>query len=395
MARVRKRGGCLKILLIILLAIVVFFIWDLECYWNGEPEKLQSTVNLLEDSSLSQKYYYVQLKEEDQSVYQILLQGIREGQESIHIPSGEAENINRIYEYLIFDHPEFFWCDGSASTTSYKKFGKKNSYSLLNPNYLYDEQKRQRMQEEIDHAVATCISGVSAETTQYEKIKYVFEYIIKTTEYNLDSQDNQNIYSIFVNQQSVCAGYAKATQYLLEKMGIFCTYVVGTARGRDAHAWNLVRIDGNYYYVDTTWGDPVFSGESAQIELKEDNIDYDYLCCTEEELLKTHEISDKVTLPPCTSDIYNYYKLNGMYYETYNSVTALEAMNHSIQNQDAKTVFKYTDTENYELAEQDMKNWLLEQAAQNLAQWYRLEVVQYYYQLEPATNKIIIYWQYY
>ena len=71
-----------------------------------------------------------------------------------------------------------------------------------------------------------------------------------------------SIYSVLQNGESVCAGYAKTMQYLAGKAGIFVTYVTGTATDPDTgetqdHAWNLVKCDGKYSYVDTTWADPV------------------------------------------------------------------------------------------------------------------------------------------
>ena len=83
-------------------------------------------------------------------------------------------------------------------------------------------------------------------------------------DYDESAPDNQNIYSIFVNRQSVCAGYSKATQYLLEQLGVFCTYVTGKTTEGGNHAWNLVKCNGDYYYVDTTWGDPVFQQEEGE-----------------------------------------------------------------------------------------------------------------------------------
>ena len=72
---------------------------------------------------------------------------------------------------------------------------------------------------------------------------------------------------------------------------------------------NLVRIDDSYYYVDVTWGDPVFAN---QMEGQESTVmNYNYLCCTEEDLLRPHEPDGTVPLPPCTSQAYNYYMLNG------------------------------------------------------------------------------------
>lgn len=61
---------------------------------------------------------------------------------------------------------------------------------------------------------------------------------------------------------AVCAGYAKAYMALLEVSGLECVYVTGgTTQGR--HGWNLVRIDGEWYHVDTTWDDPNPDREGA------------------------------------------------------------------------------------------------------------------------------------
>ena len=58
--------------------------------------------------------------------------------------------------------------------------------------------------------------------------------------------------------KGVCAGYAFALQYLLMRAGIQSYYVVGYAG--ENHAWNLAKIDGEWYYVDATWDDPVYNG---------------------------------------------------------------------------------------------------------------------------------------
>ena len=58
----------------------------------------------------------------------------------------------------------------------------------------------------------------------------------------------------------MCAGYAKAYQLILNRMGIECGYITGNAVNdmvSGPHAWNYVRLDGNYYQVDVTWDDPL------------------------------------------------------------------------------------------------------------------------------------------
>ncbi len=76
-------------------------------------------------------------------------------------------------------------------------------------------------------------------------------------------------------------------------------------------------VDGDYYYVDTTWGDPVLQAEEGGEASILGHISYDYMCCSEEQLLKTHTPDATAALPECTKMDANYYVVNGMYYETY------------------------------------------------------------------------------
>ena len=78
-------------------------------------------------------------------------------------------------------------------------------------------------------------AGISQEASTYEKIKYVYEYIINSTDYNENGQDTQNIQSVLLYHSSVCAGYSKAFQYLLNRMGFSCTYITGTIRDGGDH----------------------------------------------------------------------------------------------------------------------------------------------------------------
>lgn len=117
------------------------------------------------------------------------------------------------------------------------------------------DAERMDMQAQIDETVSQILAGIDAQAPDYDKAKYVFDYLASNVAYSTGAPDNQNIISVFVNGETVCQGYAAATQYLLEKLDIPCAVVAGTADGQ-SHAWNLVKLDGEYYYIDTTWEMP-------------------------------------------------------------------------------------------------------------------------------------------
>ncbi len=57
----------------------------------------------------------------------------------------------------------------------------------------------------------------------------------------------------------------------------------GEIFGRGTHAWNFVLIDGEYYWVDVTWGDPTYE---FFVPDNVANISYDYFCIDDNAMLK-------------------------------------------------------------------------------------------------------------
>lgn len=270
-------------------------------------------------------------------------------------------------------------------------------YVVIEPNYLYEGEEKEQRYQEIESARATCLSGISDLSDEYEKIKYIYTYLINNVDYDLDAPDNQNIYSALVGKRSVCAGYAKSCQYLLQQLGIYCIYVTGQTTdpngGVADHAWNIVQCNGQYYYVDATWGDPIFLGEDNGYQIP-NLIAYDYLCCSEKELEKTHMISTDYVYPSCQSENLNYYQLNGMYYDTYEPGILREVIDRSIESQEAYTIFKMSDDAVYQEVVDEMHETLMEEGAGYLGELYGLWQVSYSYSEEVSLNKFIIYWFY-
>ena len=333
-------------------------------------------------------FYYQQLGKEEQTVYRELLQGVQGMEECILLHAGRDDQPAKVYEYLLYDRPELFWCDGSSRMTVY------DSYTEFYPGYTCTAQVRDQRQSEIDAAAEACIGGIDAGASEYDRIKYVFEYIVNTVDYDEDAPDNQNIYSALVGKRSVCAGYSRAAQYLLERLGIETIYVVGSIEDQGAHAWNIVSCDGKYYQMDVTFADPVFYSAESGEKLPENVINYDFLCCTDREIAADHEQSTEVPYPVCDQDDLNYYRMNGMYYDSFDSQILLSAMNSSIYAGEEMFVCKFSGADVYAQARDAMIGGLYPRAAQNLASAYGLSSVKYTYIEDESHCKMIVFWSY-
>lgn len=302
-------------------------------------------------------YSFEQLTQTEQLLYidivRILSQAAKDVE--IRIPEGceteEGAVIGRVFQCVMNDHPEFFYVDGYRYTRYTQ--GAEDGALLrvtFSGSYTMSPAKRQECEEKIRQYTAEALAPLQADWSDYEKVKYIYEYIIRNTEYNLRAKENQNICSVFLYGESVCQGYARATQYLLKQAGIPCTVVNGSVK-KEGHAWNLVRIDGEYYYVDPTWGDASYKmgGDEQDAEKqKVPGINYDYLCVTTGQLLLTHELDNVVELPECTAETANYYRMEDAYFTGYDRERIGALFARAYERGEEAVTLKCSDAVSYE-----------------------------------------------
>lgn len=284
--------------------------------FHDNGELTDNNRQLLEEKQ-ADSYAYNQLSPKEQEIYIEILWALQEFQENMKLSSVDNEEISNIFQCVLNDHPEVFYVDGYTYTQyTLGNIVKKITFT---GTYSMDSEEKEKRQVRIDNYVNQCLEGLDSDADEYETVKYIYEYLINHTEYDSSSKDNQNICSVFLEGKSVCQGYAKATQYLLQRAGMKAALVLGEVKSGEGHAWNLVSIDDNWYYLDTTWGDASYQavgkGE-AYSENKIPTINYDYLCVTTEQIEKTHTIDNVVELPPCTAMEANYYIREGLYLTT-------------------------------------------------------------------------------
>lgn len=321
---------------------------------DAEEEAFNQNIQdiLLEKAS---DYAYQSLSAEEQIWYRDIESALGSMAEKVRLSDeglelGLDENcIDKIFQCVLSDHPEIFYVDG-YTYTKYSR-GDKTVAIAFSGSYELSEEEVLTRKNQIMQVVQSILAGIDANAGEYDKVKYVFETIIRNTEYDLNAPDNQNIYSVFAGGASVCQGYAKATQYLLNHLGVECTLVQGMVDNGEGHAWNLVRVDGSYYYVDTTWGDASYRlEEGAAIDPQHlPEINYDYLCVTTEQLLRTHTLESIVPMPECVDTAANYYVRQGALFTSYDKAQMEQLFVQTMESGSLDVTVKCADAECYHI----------------------------------------------
>lgn len=348
---------------------------------SGEPKEVEELrqMEVAQSEEGHQEYYFKQLTEEEQRVYRELLKGIRAREKEFYLTISDDDSIDRSYHAVLKDHPEIFWVHNREKI--YKTTYSDSDYCVFTPGYTYTDGEIDEIQTAMEQSFQEVRALIPEDAGDYEKVRIVYTYVIDHAQYQT-GEDDQSIAGVFWKKSAVCAGYAGAVQYLLERLDIPCIYVDGSTKGStEGHAWDIVKIGQEYYYVDATNGDqPDFlNGDAAQLE-EHKTIIYDYLCPFPEEYEKTYTPSEELTVPACTAKDLDFYVLNQGYFEDYSWQDIYDYCKMRMDNGAAVVRFKFGSQEAFSEACQEL---LDDGVVQNVAQYYMklhgLGQVEYHY----------------
>jgi len=148
------------------------------------------------------------------------------------------------------DHQKIMY---DEKTKSYKGiFYYSVTYNLSNERYSQTITKLKEVMESLD------LDG----KTDYEKCKAIREWIGKNVKYdrefvkdtaNCPRKNAHDMTGAILDGYAVCDGYAFLFHYMANAVGLLTLIEEGYQISSGLqHAWNLVRIDGTFYYTDNT-----------------------------------------------------------------------------------------------------------------------------------------------
>lgn len=219
------------------------------------------------------------------------------------INSTRANNIASVFRY---ENPQYYFLE-NAVLQGYSTSGTSTTYYVK--MVLFDDfasgSARSSYTTKFNNAVNEYLTAINEGTTYYDKEKIAHDLLIKNIVYNTDAKYNQSSCSGLVEKATVCMGYAASFQLLMNRVGIE-TIVVSSS----GHAWNEIKLDGNWYVVDVTWDDPLTnsgspaSGEDSNKRYLYFNIS-DTTLSNNDDKEKSHtkdSMWDSFSVPACPKD---------------------------------------------------------------------------------------------
>ncbi len=175
------------------------------------------------------------------------------------------------------------------------EYGKKVATIYGEQSYLMTPEQAAYVEMNVQEIVTTLNKSAKSDV---EKVKAVNDYIVSNTAYTDNTKASpHSAYTVLAEHRGVCQGYALLAHSMLQKLGIETQYIVGYV-GQEGHAWNLVKLNGQWYHLDTTWNDPVPDRKGA--------IRYQYFLVDDRTMARDHTWV-AADYPKATSTIYSYY----------------------------------------------------------------------------------------
>lgn len=185
------------------------------------------------------RYYYQFLTDHEKAVFEQIYNGVSVCASAIPIHRSTPEELERIWKVLWNDCPEFFHLDRCSYTTE----------SFM-PVYNMSRETYERKSE----AILRRLNSLSTPyPDDFQNQLVLYQNLINHCDY-LAAGDNSTAFAdaALYEGKAQCSGYAAALNLMLRHIGIESMVV-----NSDTHAWNKVRINGEWYNCDATWDDPL------------------------------------------------------------------------------------------------------------------------------------------
>ena len=170
---------------------------------------------------------------------------------TISYSSLSLERATDIFLMFNYSNPQYYFINGG--------YAYIESRGILVPTFYTEFQsgsKRSQATQAMKNTITSWESTIASAGSTEQKAKAAHDLIAKKVQYddnyltNPENPFHQSAYSVFCDDHSVCAGYTKAFEMLMNGAGIDTIALLSTD-----HAWNMIKINDSWYHMDCTWDD--------------------------------------------------------------------------------------------------------------------------------------------
>lgn len=286
--------------------------WDTDIVLPDKEVGGDSEIHVEEGIDLINKpevyYYYNLLNDSEKELYRSIFHTTNNftetpppgGRLEIELPYSlqskfTKESFNKVTEYLWNDMPVLF-NSGRAIPYRVDAGQKVRTYRL---GFNVDRAKYDMRVGLMIKAAREFLNALEPGKSEFEIVKNVHDKFLRSVSYGgMTSALAGTIVGGLVDKKIVCEGYSATLQYLLQRCGIQALFIGGEimSSGRPtAHAWNMVRVDGKYYYIDSTWDD-------GMAGLPPDFVHHTYFLKSRQTMDNTHKVIMNIPIPECPED---------------------------------------------------------------------------------------------
>lgn len=258
LSRELKRAGSILFLLCFILAGSLFFTKD---------------VNAATFSDTQKEYINVLSK--------FMIEGTVSGNLDVYRTVSQGKSGKKCMEAAAISNRAALMAEGidflDSNWSQYYAVETRDGATTFNSTKLISRSKFRRRYKKIIRGLDEALSTVDSSMSQADKAMAVYIYFAENTTYK-ESKDAHTGYDVLVSHVGVCDGLANAYALAMNTLGIPCAVISNYSKN---HSWNIVKLNGIWYFVDLTNGVGVGKHEGMVVT-------YDSFLVGKNTFLKTH-----------------------------------------------------------------------------------------------------------
>lgn len=261
------------------------------------------------------RWYLQQLDEDTLENFCALYRAVMDFQEKVTFPNPVTKEDVRLLFFLVeHECPEVFQLSEDSRYTTHSS---KGEVLYVTVNYGLQEADY-RARAETCAGIARQAAAQAQGLSEWERELSAIRFLNANCVYDNEAADAGNAYGALVRGAAKCDGISLGFKWIAEEMGLTTFLLSGGSRDGDSgHAWNCIRIDGEFSDVDVT-SDVPYPDEPCECDFRKCNVPRQVIAAPY--ILRDY-ITDNFTLPEADSMDGSYYARTGCYVRSGESLT--------------------------------------------------------------------------